>query len=108
MGEIIFFLVFAIPAVLGLAEIIHIIKMWFLSSGVGGKRVLVLVPDNENFTKQILSTYEQFRWHGNKLADKIIILDCLIDDENIEECKRITRKPGLEVCTLSQLSDMVL
>lgn len=108
MAEIIFILIFAVPAILGLAEIIHTFKLWLVSSESGGKRVLILVPDNEGFAKQILGAYEELRWHGSKFAEKIVVLDDLLDDENKIECKAITDKLNLEISGLSELSDVII
>ncbi len=106
MAEIILNLVFAIPAVLGLAEIIHSVKMWLLKPKNIGKRILVLIPNTEDFEKQILSAYEQLKWQGKKIADKVVVVDYLVDQK--EECKRLTEELGIEFCALSELTENVV
>lgn len=106
MTEIVINVMFAIPAVLGLAEIIHAVKLWLLKPKSEGKRILVLIPDTDDFEGQILSLYEQFKWQGKKLADKIVVVDYFVDEK--EECKRITGELKMEVCSLSELADNVL
>ena len=106
MTEIVLNLLFVIPAILGLAEIIHSSKMWFLNPRTKGKRIMVLIPDANDFEKQILSAYEQLKWQGKKFANKILVVDCL--PQNREECKRITEKLGIELCELSELTDKVV
>ena len=106
MAEIVLNVVFAIPAVLGLAEIIHAVKLWLLKPKNKGKRIIVLIPDTDDFERQILSLYEQFKWQGKRLADKIVVVDYFVDKK--EECKRITEDLGIEVCQLSELTDSVL
>ena len=102
MAEIVLNLVFAVLAILGLAEIIHFFKMWLLKPANNGKRIMVLVPDDD-FERQILSVYEQFKWQGEKFANKILVVDCL--PEHREECKKITDELGIEFCEASKLMD---
>ncbi len=105
MAEIVLNLVFAIPAVLGLAEIIHSVKLWLLKPKNRGKRILVLIPNTDDFERQILSAYEQFKWQGKRLADKIVVVDSFVDES--QECKKITEELGIEFCALSELKDNV-
>lgn len=105
MAEIVLNLVFAVPAMLGLAEIIHSFKMWLLKPKDKGKRIMVLIPDANDFEKQILSVYEQLKWQGEKFANKILVLDCL--PLHREECEKITKELGIEFCEASKLTDKV-
>ncbi|MBQ6847898.1 MAG: hypothetical protein IJO62_03160 [Clostridia bacterium] len=108
MAEIVFILVFAFPAILGLAEILHSIRLWFMSSGKKGKRILIVVPDNENYLKQILGIYEQSKWQGEKLAEKVIVLDTLLDCENYKECEKLVKRLNFEMCSKSKILDIVI
>ncbi len=108
MGEIVFILVFAFPAILGLAEILHSVRLWFMSSGKKGKRILVIFPDNEDFAKQILGTYEQAKWHGERLAQRIIIVDTLLDETNRKECKKLVKSLDLKMCSQSKVLDVLI
>ena len=106
MAEIVFNVVFAIPAILGMSEIIHSVKLWLLKPKNKGKRIMVLIPDTDDFESQILSLYEQLKWQGKRLADKIVVVDCFVNEK--EECKRIAENSGIEVCSLSELADNML
>ncbi len=108
MAEIIFIIIFAVPAILGISEIIHSLRLWLVSSKSSGEKVLVLVPDDEGFSKQILGAFEESKWCGNRLANKIVVVDDLLSEENKKECREITSKLGLEICNISELSNIVI
>ena len=97
MAEFVFFMVLVLPAVLGLSEILHIIKKWFLSSGKKAEKILILIPDNDNFENQILSLSSEYRWQGNKLAEKIFVINSKLDEEYREECNLLVQKVGFKV-----------
>lgn len=108
MAEIIFILLFAVPAILGLAEIIHTVKLWIVASGSPKKRVLVVIPDDKDFPEQILSSYEEIKWQGSKLAEKIVVVDTLLCEESKQECKALAKKLGIEICSNSELCYVII
>ena len=59
MAEIVFGIILIFPAMLGLAEMLHTFKMHLLSSPKRCERVLVVYPDDENFSRQIMKTAEE-------------------------------------------------
>ncbi len=97
MAEIVVGFIFIIPMVLGLAEILHTVKMFLLSSSVPCERILIVFPDDENFPRQITKTAEERSWRGNNFAKKILISTKNISEENTEEVERITQKYGFEI-----------
>lgn len=97
MAEFIFFMVLVLPATLGFAEILHIVKRWFFSSGKKGEKILFLIPDNDNFERQILELSNEYRWQGNILAEKIFIINTKLDYENRKECDVLAQKLGFKV-----------
>lgn len=97
MAEFVFFVILVLPATLGLAEILHIVKRWFLSSGKGAEKILIIIPDNDNFQRQILALLNEYKWQGNKLAEKIYILNFKLDEENRKECTTLAQKVGFIV-----------
>ena len=54
MAEIVFGLVLIFPAMLGLAEILHTVKMFLLSSSRDCKKTVIIFPDDVNFHKQLM------------------------------------------------------
>ena len=97
MAEFVFFVILILPAALGLAEILHIVKRWLLSSGKNANKILFLIPDNDNFERQILSLLNEYKWQGNKLAEKIYIVSSKLDVDNRKECDLLAQKVGFKV-----------
>ena len=98
MTENILFFIFLIPAVLGVAEILHAVKLAVLSGKKHSSGVLVIVPDSELFYEQLMSAAEIFKWHGKRYAERIIVLDVLENGKSRDECILLAEKLGIEVC----------
>ncbi len=107
MAELIFILLFAILAILGLAEILHTIRLWILSGGEKSEKILIIVPDNEGFPKQLLKIYEEARWQGENFARKIVVVDSCLNEENKQECEKLVQRLGFCLCSKSQLLDVI-
>ncbi len=97
MAKYVFLTVLIFLAILGLSEIIHIIKKWILSSLKSGKRIIILVVSNNDFHREILNLYFDFKWQGYKLAQEIFIDNSDIGDENIDEFRALIKKTGFKV-----------
>ena len=105
MAEIIFIFIFTIPAILGLAEILHTVRILFVSTHKIERSILIIVPNNENFSKQLIYTAEQYRWHGNRYAERIVVLDYLLNEENKQECALLARKFNFQICSKTELAE---
>ena len=106
MAEFVFILILVFPAILGLSEMLHIFKKWVLASGKSGNRVMIIIPDDKNFQKELMYAFEESKWQGEKLAQKIIVLDTCLCIENKEECALLAKKFGFEVYSKSQLANI--
>ena len=97
MAEIVFGIVLIFPAMLGLAEMLHTLKMHLLSSPKRCERVLVVYPDDENFPRQIMKTAEERKWQGEKFAQRVLVSIKNISEENAEEVLSLAEKYGFEI-----------
>lgn len=97
MAEIVFGIVLIFPAMLGLAEMLHTLKMHLLSSPKRCERVLVVYPDDENFPRQIMKTAEERKWQGEKFAQRVLVSIKNISEENAEEVMSLAEKYGFEI-----------
>ena len=97
MAKYIFLAVLIFLAILGLSEIIHITKKWILSSLKSGKRIIILVVSNNDFHREILNLYFDFKWQGNKLAQEIFVDNSNISNENNDEFNVLINKTGFKV-----------
>lgn len=103
MAEIIIIAIFLIPEILGLAEILHTIKLMLISPRPKGTDVMIIIPDNESFAKQLANAAEQRRWHGKRYAGRIIVLDTNLSEEARAECAALARRLNIEICSGTEL-----
>ena len=94
MAEIFLLLLFSVPAIIGLAEIIHALKLLLISPSKTAYRILVIYPDNENFEGQLLHVSERRKWLGDGYADKIVVLSSALCRKNREECNGLASRLG--------------
>ena len=106
MAEIVFFFVFCIPAMLGLAEILHTVKMLIITPKSQSNKAFVLVPENDDFEDQIINLAEQIKWNGKKYTERVIVLETLLSDENKVKCCALAKKFGFEICSKSDLTEI--
>ena len=97
MAKYIFLAVLIFLAILGLSEIIHTTKKWILSSLKRGKRIIILVASDNDFHREILNLYYDFRWQGNKLAQEIFVDNSNISNENTDEFNFLINKTGFKI-----------
>lgn len=97
MAEIVFGIVLISPAMLGLAEMLHTLKMHLLSSPKRCERVLLIYPDDENFPRQIMKTAEERNWRGEKFAQMVLVSIKNISEENAEDAVSLAKKYGFEI-----------
>lgn len=105
MGELIFILIFSIPAIFGLAELIHILRSYILTPKFFTPKYSVIFLGKNMPYEQLLSAHLEFAWYGKKYAQNIIAVDCGINDENYSVCMQFCRKNNLIFCKSEELSD---
>lgn len=106
MAEIIVLICFSLLAILGLADLMHTVKLWILGNEKSCGKYLVLVPDDQNFIKTVLNASEEKKWQGRKYADEIIVVDCLLSDGNREECRRLSEKLEFKIYDKPKLAEL--
>ena len=104
MGELIFFIVFTIPAICGVSELIHILRVKFISpKAFAPKYLLIYLGDNSPYEQLVASADELF-WYGKKYAQNIIAVDCGIKQEEYYNCREFCEKNNFIFCNSKELS----
>ena len=106
MGEIILFLIFLIPAMLGLAEIIHIFKTCLFYPKNTDSYVLIYLS-NENPALKLSFVLEQYYWLGKRYVENVIAIASDLSEENYEMCKNIADKHGIIFCNEIELDKVM-
>ncbi len=108
MAEIIFLFLFAIPALLGIAELLHTVKMWLYGINKNGSKTVVIVPTDDNFEALTVNCARQSAWYSKSFADKIIVVNSLLSEKNFKDCEELTKRLEMEFCSKSELYDRLL
>ncbi len=99
--------VFLVPAMLGLAELLHILKGWLIKPDKPAYRVMLVFIDGENAPQQLLYTAEQYLWQGRKESDRVIAVYSSDDDTDIDYCRSICDKNGMSFCSKQELLEIL-
>ncbi len=75
-------------SLLGLSELVHIMCAAVLKAPTKCRKLLVLVPDNDNAEQQIAAALYEMEWHGKNYADGMAVLTGGISHENAEQLKK--------------------
>ena len=92
MIEIILILMLLFPSMLGLAEILHFIKVYILLSKVKPQKTVLVYLKGKKSVEQLEYVIEEYHWYGEQYAKKIAAIDYGIPDDLIEECKEIAKR----------------
>ena len=106
MPEIIMVLFLIIPAVLGMAEILHFAKMLILSPYIKGDRYSLIVLENEDALFQLKNFFEENNWYGAKKLGKTIVVCKDLSSENYEECRQLAEANGAMLLDYEKLKDL--
>jgi len=85
MAEKILVIVFLLLAMLGLAELLHLLKLYILFPKKKGERIFMIKLEGENALADLKAFYCEYTWFGTRLAKKLMALDC--DAREIDACK---------------------
>lgn len=83
-------------ALLGLAELFHGIRLYYLSPKKHAETYSVIFLDNICPEQQIKYSIEQLLWFGKSYADKIVaVCSSDLDKENLSICREIAKSYGV-------------
>ncbi|MBO5020296.1 MAG: hypothetical protein J6D52_06505 [Clostridia bacterium] len=104
MGELLFFIIFSIPAIYGLAELIHILRGYIITpKAFAPKYLIVFLGDNSPY-EQLVCAFTEFSWYGRKYAHNIIAVDCGVSEKDYTACEEYCKKNNMIFCSSDQLS----
>ena len=98
MFDIIFVVLFMIPAMLGLAELLHILRLRLLKPDNKVLCYKVIILTNDNPMSQMLYEIEKYAWQGKSSALNLIFINTLLEGKKIDECRLTAEKKGFIFC----------
>ncbi len=107
MAEAVLFLLFIIPAVLGLAEIIHTVKHYLFAGKRYQGQILLIIADDNSFRLQLENVANQRNWYGNSYPQRILVLPDKLTQENKGLCEKEANRLSLEICEAENLTKIL-
>ncbi len=107
MLEVIFFLLFLIPAMLGISELLHTLKILILAPKKPVISYNIIILNNDNPHQQLLHTVYQYAWYGRELTGIIVAVNSFLNDENYSCCKEIAEKNNIIFCSFEELDKII-
>ena len=98
MFELIFAVLAVFFGILGLTEVLHILKMLVLKPKKKPKRYLVCEIEKDCAKGQILFTAENFRWYGKGIADCVVFVGDGFSEELGQLCSYLDKSGEHNFC----------
>lgn len=86
MVETILLILLLFPSMLGLAEIIHMIKLYILLPKVKPQKAVIVYLNGEKSVEQLQFVIQEYLWYGEKYAKKIAAVDKGIPEDLVDKC----------------------
>ncbi len=94
--KVLLFAIFLVFSVLGLCEFLHFLKCILIFPKRRMYSTLVVMLREEIAISQITFAGEQYKWLGNKLADRVIIVAENLSSDTLIECENLAIKYNLK------------
>lgn len=105
MLETILIILALIPAMLGLAELLHILKNFLLSPKKRPKKYLLVFLEKDFAIAQFSDALEQQAWFGKRYCDKVFAVFSTLSESELEACHRLANQNKAVLCSVTELSE---
>ena len=105
MIEICLVILFLIPAMLGLAEILHILKLYILKpqNPIISYKVIILTDSTP--IEDMKYVIEHYLWLSKKNNSSLIFVNSLLCEENFNACKKMAEYYGFSFCSKDEIKE---
>ena len=97
-------------AVIGICELCRGIVRIFTKSSYDREIILIepICKKQEDAEYLLRSAAQRVKWMGKNAPDRVICLDCNMDEETKKLCQIVCKDyPFIEMCTLDEMFDML-
>lgn len=105
MTEIIILILAVLLCTLGLAEVIHAVKLYIFSPRKKPLSYLVVYLEKDDPESQLRHLGEKYLWQGKRLADNVIAVNSAVSLESFKPCAEIAAKYNIIYCSAESLCD---
>lgn len=103
MTEIIILILTVLLCTLGLAEVIHAVKLYIFSPKKKPLSYFVVYLGKEDPESQLRYLGERYLWQGKRLADNVIAVNSEVSFESFKPCAEIAAKYNIIYCSAETL-----
>lgn len=107
MTEFIILALTALLCILGLAEVIHAIRLYIFSPRKKPLSYMVIYLNADDPESQLKYVGEQYLWQGSRFADNVIAINTALSGEVLETCEKISAKYNIIYCSSEELCDAI-
>ena len=107
MYVLVFFLFLILPAVLGVAEILHFIKLAMLSSGDKGYKFNCIFLEEEDAVLKLKVFCEECNWNGTKSGREYYAIYRELSKNVLDECKKIASEYDIGILSLEDFYQII-
>ena len=101
---IILYISILILSVIGLAEVIHAVKVLMLRMRNRSSLLLCCVLKGKFADIDLQYAVEQFRWYGKECSDGLVAVNLLEDTETLERCLKIAERYSVRILAPDETS----
>ncbi len=107
MIECILLLIATALAMLGLSELLHLIKIYILLPKAGNNRYLLVLLKGDSPQQDLISAIEEKRWLGARYAKSILAVYFSEGQSGLDACRKIAQDNDITVCSFYELSGII-
>lgn len=101
--KLLLFFILLCFCILGLCEFLHILKCFLIFPKRKMQATLVVMLNEATAARQISFAGEQYRWLGDKLADRVLIVAEDLNEATVKECEVLCKKYKLRLVVKGRL-----
>ncbi len=107
MAEFFLVFIFLIPTVLGLSELLHILKLNILKPKKPSVSYKVIILTDNFPVEQMLFEIEKYKWLGKHNGNSLIFVNSLLSFKNLQSCKAIAEKNSFSFCKIEEVKKYI-
>ena len=105
MFEIFLLVLFLIPAMLGLAEILHILKLHILKPQKPMISYKVIILTDDTAVENMRYAIEQYLWQPGNNNGNLVFVNSLLNKENFTVCKELAERYSIGFYSKKELEE---
>ncbi len=99
--ELILTVICIFPLMLGLADILHNIKLFLLGGKVRSNKTVIFLLDDAFPQRELALIAEQKRWQGKAFANKVYVVYSKLSNDEVLECENVASKNNIFLYSLN-------